>query len=146
MPLSLSRSLVRLRGRGLSDESPRLSDESRWYTEHTALLISTLKWALLGAGAGLCVGLGTRAFLWSLPRSADLARALTFGRIPVFALLPLALLACVWIIRAFAPDARGHGTEAVITAVHQRSGRVDWLVAPVKLSATVVTRLRRIGW
>jgi len=139
MPLSLSRSLVRLRGRGLSDESPRLSDESRWYTEHTALLISTLKWALLGAGAGLCVGLGTRAFLWSLPRSADLARALTFGRIPVFALLPLALLACVWIIRAFAPDARGHGTEAVITAVHQRSGRVDWLVAPVKLSATVVT-------
>lgn len=121
------------------DESPRLSDENRWYTEHTALLISTLKWSLLGAGAGLCVGLGTRIFLWSLTRSADVARSLTHGFAPVFVVLPLALPACVWIIRTFAADARGHGTEAVIAAVHQRSGRVDWLVAPVKLSATVVT-------
>ena len=53
--------------------------------------------------------------------------------------LPIALPICVWIIRTFAADARGHGTEAVIAAVHQRSGRVDWLVAPVKLGATVVT-------
>src|SRR4029077_4042486 len=43
-------------------------------------------------------------------------------------------------IRTFSADARGHGTEAVIAAVHQRSGRVDWLVAPVKLGATVLTR------
>jgi H+/Cl- antiporter ClcA len=53
--------------------------------------------------------------------------------------LPAALPLCVWLIRTFSPDARGHGTEAVIAAVHQRSGRVDWLVAPVKLAATVVT-------
>ena len=46
-------------------EPPHLSDESRWYTEHTALLISTLKWSLLGAATGICVGEGTRAFLWS---------------------------------------------------------------------------------
>jgi H+/Cl- antiporter ClcA len=46
---------------------------------------------------------------------------------------------CVWMIRTFAADARGHGTEAVIAAVHQRSGRVNWVVAPVKLAATVVT-------
>jgi H+/Cl- antiporter ClcA len=53
--------------------------------------------------------------------------------------LPVALPICVWLIRTFSPDARGHGTEAVIAAVHQRSGRVDWLVAPIKLLATVVT-------
>lgn len=129
----------RLRRFGISTEPPRLSDESRWYTEHTALLISTLKWAFLGAGAGMCVGLGTRFFLWFLARSADGARALTFGRVPVFVLLPLALPVCVWIIRTFAPDARGHGTEAVIAAVHQRAGRVDWMVAPVKLTATAAT-------
>jgi H+/Cl- antiporter ClcA len=121
------------------DEAPRLADETRWYTEHTALLISTLKWAMLGAVAGVCVGLGTRVFLWALVRSADWARALTPGRVPVFIFLPVALPLCVWIIRTFAADARGHGTEAVIAAVHQRAGRVDWLVAPVKLSATVVT-------
>lgn len=121
------------------EETPRLADETRWYTEHTALLISTLKWALLGAAAGVCVGFGTRVFLWALARSADLARDISPARVPVFVFLPLALPLCVWIIRTFAADARGHGTEAVIAAVHQRAGRVDWLVAPVKLSATVVT-------
>src|SRR5215470_5603343 len=131
--------VMRLRGMVFREESPRLADETRWYTEHTALLISTLKWAMLGAIAGLCVGLGTRAFLWALGRSADWAHAITPGRIPVFAFLPVALPLCVWIIRTFAADARGHGTEAVIAAVHQRSGSVDWLVAPVKLGATVVT-------
>src|SRR4051812_14169369 len=131
--------LARFRRLTLRDESPRLADERRWYTEHTALLISTLKWALLGAAAGVCVGLGTRAFLWALVRSADWPTALTANRVPWFVLLPVAMPTCVWIIRTFAADARGHGTEAVIAAVHQRSGRVDWLVAPVKLSATVVT-------
>jgi chloride channel protein, CIC family len=130
---------MRLRSMVFRDDAPRLADETRWYTEHTALLISTLKWAMLGAVAGVCVGLGTRVFLWTLARSADWARALTPGRLPVFVFLPVALPLCVWIIRTFAADARGHGTEAVITAVHQRAGRVDWLVAPVKLSATVIT-------
>jgi H+/Cl- antiporter ClcA len=129
----------RLRGFAARDEVPRLADESRWYTEHTALVISTLKWAVLGAAAGVCVGLGTRVFLWSIAQSDAWVHALMRGRLPPFVLLPLALPFCVWIIRTFASDARGHGTEAVIAAVHQRSGRVDWLVAPVKLSATVVT-------
>ena len=62
------------------DDAPRLSDESRWYTEHTALLISTLKWAFLGAGAGICVGLGTRGFLWALAHSATWRRSLPTGR------------------------------------------------------------------
>ena len=129
---------MRLRGM-VRDDSLRLADETRWYTEHTALLISTLKWAMLGAAAGVCVGLGTRVFLLALAGSSDWARALTPARVPVFVLLPLALPLCVWIIRTFAADARGHGTEAVIAAVHQRAGRVDWLVAPVKLTATVFT-------
>jgi H+/Cl- antiporter ClcA len=131
--------VARLRASVTRDAAPRLADESRWYTEHTALLISTLKWALLGAAAGACVGAGTGAFLWTLGRSADWVTALTHGRVPAFVFLPVALPICVWIIHTFAADARGHGTEAVIAAVHQRSGRVDWLVAPVKLGATVVT-------
>jgi H+/Cl- antiporter ClcA len=139
MSLRVRERLTRLRGFVSRDDSPRLADESRWYTEHTALLISTLKWALLGAAAGVCVGLGTRVFLWALASSADWARALTDGRVPPFAFLPVALPICVWMIRTFSADARGHGTEAVIAAVHQRSGRVDWLVAPVKLAATVMT-------
>jgi H+/Cl- antiporter ClcA len=112
---------------------------SRWYTEHTALLLTTFKWSLLGAGAGFCVGWGTRAFLWALAEgTAFVARWLPHGLQP-WHLLPLALPACVFLIRTFAPTASGHGTEAVIEAVHQRSGRIDWPVAPVKLFATVLT-------
>jgi chloride channel protein, CIC family len=120
-------------------ETPRLDEERRWYTEHTALLISTLKWALLGAVAGLCVGLGTRAFLWALAASGRLVSRIQMGPLPYYYLLPLALPICVWLIRTFAPTARGHGTEAVIAAVHQRSGKIDARVAPIKLLATVLT-------
>jgi H+/Cl- antiporter ClcA len=119
--------------------APRLADEARWYTEHAALFITTLKWALLGAAAGLCVGLGTRGFLWSLGAASAAVRSLTGGALPWFALLPLTLPACVWLIRTFAPEARGHGTEAVIAAVHQKAGRTDWIIAPIKLAATVLT-------
>ncbi len=124
----------------MTDPKPlELADESRWYTEHTALLISTLKWALLGAVAGVCVGAGTRAFLWTLAKSGALVRRIELGPLPYYFLLPLALPLCVWLIRTFAPTARGHGTEAVIAAVHKSSGRIDWRVAPVKLFATVLT-------
>lgn len=119
--------------------SPELADEVRWYTEHAALLISTVKWALLGAVAGVCVGLGTRAFLWALGAASAGARHLDQGAFHACFLLPLALPLCVWLIRSFAPTAKGHGTEAVIAAVHQDYGRVEWRVAPVKLLATVLT-------
>ncbi len=92
-----------------------------------------------GAGTGFCVGWGTRAFLWALAASGRLTNAAMSGWFRPYHLLPLAIPACVWLIRTFAPTAKGHGTEAVIAAVHQRSGKVDWQVAPVKLAATVLT-------
>src|SRR3979409_1275719 len=98
MSLRFRERWARLRGFALRDESPRLADESRWYTEHTALLISTLKWALLGAAAGVCVGLGTRVFLSALDRSAVWTRALTLGRFPAFGFLPVVLPLCVLLI------------------------------------------------
>lgn len=88
---------------------PRLADETRWYTEHTALVISTLKWAVLGAAAGLCVGFGTRAFLWALKASGTWVRQLTPGGVHPVWLLPLALPVCVFLIRMFAPTARTSG-------------------------------------
>src|SRR5262249_21624215 len=114
-------------------------DEARWYTEHTALLVTTLKWTLLGTVAGVCVGGGTRAFLWSLAVSSAVVRRTLGPGVPPHLLLPLALAACVWLVRRFARTAHGHGTEAVIAAVHQRAGRIDWPVAPIKLLATILT-------
>ncbi len=120
-------------------EPPHLAEESRWYTEHAALVISTTKWAILGAAAGVCVGAATRGFLWCLAASTRLAGRAFTGAVRPYHLLPVALPACVWLIRRFAPSARGHGTEAVIAAVHQSAGRIEWRVAPVKLLATLLT-------
>src|ERR1041385_2987595 len=122
MRLGFREWLDRVRGVAERDDAPLLSDESRWYTEHTALLISTLKWALLGAVAGICVGAGTRVFLWTLSFATLLIRHLNTGHLHHYYLLPLALPACVWLVRRFAPTARGHGTEAVIAAVHETYG------------------------
>jgi H+/Cl- antiporter ClcA len=110
-----------------------------WYTEHAALFIGTAKWAVLGALAGVAVGLGTKAFLWVLKLMTDQTILLNNGAFRYYFLLPIALPVCVWLIRTFAPTAKGHGTEAVITAVHTRSGKIELAVAPIKLLATVLT-------
>ena len=120
-------------------EPPKLADEAKWYSEHHALLINTIKWALLGAMAGVCVGLGTRLFLWALDAGTAQAKRLEAIGVPYYYFLPLAMPLCVLLIRTFAPAAKGHGTEQVIAAVHQTSGKVAWRVAPVKLIGTVLT-------
>jgi H+/Cl- antiporter ClcA len=56
-----------------------------------------------------------------------------------YLLIPVGLLASTLLVKHFAPDARGHGTEKIIEAVHQKSGKIELSVVPVKLLATVVT-------
>ncbi len=118
----------------LSDDYARI----RWYSEHAALFIGTVKWGLLGAVAGVSVGLGTKLFLYLLLVCTSVEAHLNFGYYRYYDLLPIALPCCVWIIKTFAPTAQGHGTEAVITAIHNRSGKIDLPVAPVKLFATLL--------
>ncbi len=54
-------------------------------------------------------------------------------------MLPAAFLVSTLTIKYLAPEAKGHGTEKVIEAIHQRSGKINPLVVPVKLVSTVVT-------
>ena len=103
--------------------------------EHGTLLASLLKWTLLAAAVGVLAGAGTAAFLfvldWALRGMAGAPLHLLW--------LPPGFVAAVLLVRFLAPDAAGHGTDRVIEAVHQRSGRISLLVAPVKLAATVIT-------
>lgn len=43
------------------------------------------------------------------------------------------------LIHYLSPTAEGHGTEAVIEAIHQKAGKISPSVVPVKLLATIVT-------
>jgi H+/Cl- antiporter ClcA len=55
-----------------------------------------------------------------------------------FVLLPVALFLSALLIK-LAPDAKGHGTEKVIEAVHRHAGKIKAMVVPVKLAATLIT-------
>ena len=81
------------------------------------------------------VGYPTALFLKALRISSDWASGWEYS----FFLLPVAFFLSALMVKYLAPDAKGHGTEKVIEAVHKRSGRIPAAVVPVKLAATIVT-------
>ncbi len=103
--------------------------------EGSVLIISIIKWLLLASGIGIIVGLSTSIFLKLLDFGIGIASEYTY----YFLLLPVALFLSSFVVKYFAPEAEGHGTEKVIEAVHKRSGKINPLVVPIKLIATVIT-------
>jgi H+/Cl- antiporter ClcA len=104
-------------------------------TETSILFVSVVKWFALASVVGVLVGGSTALFLWCLQWATG-----TLDGVPYhYALLPIALFLSALIVQYLAPDAKGHGTEKVIEAIHQRAGIIKPLVVPVKLLATVVT-------
>jgi H+/Cl- antiporter ClcA len=111
----------------------------RWHSlwEPVYMGVHLVSWMLLGALTGALVGVVVTAFL-----------DLLFGAVRLTAGWPLWALAAALpggglltgvLIHYGAPDAAGHGTEAVIRAVHRRAGHINWKVAPVKAVATITT-------
>jgi H+/Cl- antiporter ClcA len=103
--------------------------------ETSVLFVSVLKWFSLASAVGLIVGASTAGFLWVLQWSTGQVGQLAFS----WALLPIGLFLSALIIQKLAPDAKGHGTEKVIEAIHQRGSVIAAPVVPVKLVATVIT-------
>lgn len=107
----------------------------RQVLEGSVLIISIIKWLLLASCIGIIVGLSTSIFLKLLDLSIRIVSEYTY----YFLLLPIALFLSSFAVKYFAPEAEGHGTERVIEAVHKRSGKINPLVVPIKLVATIVT-------
>lgn len=105
------------------------------FAEETILFISLVKWFFLAAIIGLIVGLSTTVFLKSLEWGIGIGQQ----QARYFILLPLSMFLSALMIRVFAPDAGGHGTEKILEAIHKRSGKIKASVVPVKLVATVIT-------
>jgi H+/Cl- antiporter ClcA len=94
-------------------------------------------WLVLGSLTGGIVGIVVTYFLKLLMWSVHLTQSVPTWVIGIA--LPLGGLITGLLIHYGAPDAAGHGTEAVIRAIHRRSGKIDWRVAPVKALATITT-------
>lgn len=96
-----------------------------------------VRWLILGGLTGTLVGVVVTYFLkllfWSIGSTHHWALWAIAVTLPVGGLITGAL------IHYGAPDAAGHGTEAVIRAVHRNSGKINWKVAPIKALATITT-------
>jgi H+/Cl- antiporter ClcA len=103
--------------------------------ETSILFVSVVKWFAIASVVGLMVGGSTALFLWCLRLATGGISGIPYH----YALLPIALFLSAMIVQYLAPDAKGHGTEKVIEAIHQRGGFIKPLVVPVKLLATVIT-------
>jgi len=104
--------------------------------EQVSIFISVAKWLILSSVIGIIIGTSVTFFLKTLQLSESSQSFLPF---PHYYLLPFGLLFTVWLVKRFAPDAKGHGTEKVIEAVHKKSGKIEIAVIPVKLLATIIT-------
>ncbi len=107
----------------------------RQFTEEVILFVSILKWFALATLIGAIVGVSTTFFLKALSWGTSHASEYKY----YFLFLPIAFFLSVILIKYLAPEAEGHGTEKVIEAIHKRSGKINPLVVPVKLIATVIT-------
>lgn len=103
--------------------------------EQRAIFYSVFRWVILATFIGIVVGMSTAIFLTALNKTTLIVRQ----NARYFLLLPCALFLSWFIIKKFAPDAKGHGTEKVIEAIHKKAGVIKLAVVPVKLVATVIT-------
>ncbi len=103
--------------------------------EISLIFLSTLKWTFLAIIIGMMVGFSSAIFLKLLDWSIGITGKYNY----YFLALPFAMLASVFIVKKMATEAQGHGTEKVIEAIHKKSGKIDALVVPVKMIASVIT-------
>lgn len=107
------------------------------FLEEFALLYAVIKWTALAALSGVVVGAGVTLFVKLLEFAIGTTENLsTFW---TFAILPIGLVASTLTVHYLAPDASGHGTEKVVEAVHERGGKIDLKVVPVKMISTIMT-------
>ncbi len=109
---------------------------SKHATEQTAIFFSVMKWVFLSSIVGVIIGIVVSFFLKTIALAELHQSDVPFH---YYFLLPIILPFTVWLVKTFAPNAEGHGTEKVIEAIHKRDGKIDIAVIPIKLFATVLT-------
>lgn len=88
--------------------------------EEIFIIASFLKWTVLAMLVGALIGVAVSLFLKALEWGISMRPQRWWSVL----LLPPAGYFVAWLIHRFAPEAEGHGTEAIIRAIHQRWGKI----------------------
>ena len=107
-------------------------------TEIQQDIILMLKWLGIASILGAVVGIISVAFEFGLLATINFLKAETHTLI-FFLFPPIGLLVSGLLTGYIAPEARGHGTDAIIDAYHMRWGEARFRVIFVKLIASIVT-------
>ncbi len=107
------------------------------HSEPLVMIATFFRSFVLASITGLIVGTATSVFLRCLFYASN--KTLHASLWVHLLLLPIGGLLTGILIHYGAPDAAGHGTEAVIAAVHEKQGQISAKVGPIKAIATVVT-------
>ena len=116
------------------------------------------RWLVLAMMVGVVAGLGGTLLTWGVEgigsvllgdvvgfhapghgESASLTWSMPSRPWMLLLVLPLAGLLVGWIVNTFAPEAEGHGTDAVIGAYHRGRAVIRKRVVPVKLLTSMIT-------
>ncbi len=101
------------------------------------LMCTVLKWCVIAVITGFAVGLAAGLFLLALRTAISYAAKLVDLR---YLLLLPGLFISYYLVRTLAPQSAGHGTEAVIDAIHNKERTlIDIRAVPVKIVATIIT-------
>ena len=103
--------------------------------EESIFFISAIKWISISTFIGVTVGTVVALFIKLVSYGVKYVSSINY----YYLFLPIALFLSSFIIIKLAPDAKGHGTEKAIEAVHKNAGRSDFKVVPVKLVSTLIT-------
>lgn len=116
------------------------------------------KWLLLGSIIGIISGVGAIVLSYAINIATSFFLTRFVGYLPPEArgdgVTQLTPITHLWflpvvttlgglisglLVFTFSPDAEGHGTDAVIDAIHHKDGKIDFRVPLVKLVASAIT-------
>ena len=114
------------------------------------------RWLVLAMLIGVVAGLGAALLTWGVGALSGLLHVNLAGfvapghgavgspswQLPerpwvLLLVLPLAGLLVGFIVQTFAPEAEGHGTDAVIAAYHRGGAQLRKRIVPIKLLASI---------